>query len=262
MSEIKPYVGPYDYQEDDGTKVRLVVLRAEDYEELLKLAYPLREVETSESNPILEGLPIRVLSRDAVEIDSSTCFRAGVVYHTSKGRPYERLGWRYILKLMDEYQDPAPEPEKSDEKIDLSDIPELTDWTGAVRGKFYRPEEWCEKHKRQMVLGFYDRPNSPPGNGWYCPECADEIASHKEPASEANLEKGWLKGVLEQARTEVNARPNWQKSRIKSLEASEAKPFSGTQWEEDKLTKDILLNAWRRDCDLRDRLLALERKVK
>jgi uncharacterized protein (DUF4415 family) len=26
-----------------------------------------------------------------------------------------------------------------DEQIDLSDIPEVTDWSGAVRGMFYRP---------------------------------------------------------------------------------------------------------------------------
>ena len=29
--------------------------------------------------------------------------------------------------------------ELADEDIDFSDIPEITDWTGAVRGKFYRP---------------------------------------------------------------------------------------------------------------------------
>ncbi len=29
--------------------------------------------------------------------------------------------------------------ELADEDIDLSDIPETTDWIGAVRGKFYRP---------------------------------------------------------------------------------------------------------------------------
>ena len=29
--------------------------------------------------------------------------------------------------------------ELAEEDIDLSDIPEITDWTGAVRGKFYRP---------------------------------------------------------------------------------------------------------------------------
>ena len=28
----------------------------------------------------------------------------------------------------------------SDEDIDTSDIPEQTDWTGSVRGKFYDPE--------------------------------------------------------------------------------------------------------------------------
>lgn len=29
--------------------------------------------------------------------------------------------------------------ELADEDIDLSDIPEITDWSGAVRGTFYRP---------------------------------------------------------------------------------------------------------------------------
>ncbi|MDP2765802.1 MAG: BrnA antitoxin family protein [Brevundimonas sp.] len=29
----------------------------------------------------------------------------------------------------------------ADEDIDLSDGPEITDWTGAVRGMFYRPEK-------------------------------------------------------------------------------------------------------------------------
>lgn len=28
-----------------------------------------------------------------------------------------------------------------EEDIDLSDAPEITDWSGAVRGKFYRPEK-------------------------------------------------------------------------------------------------------------------------
>jgi hypothetical protein len=30
--------------------------------------------------------------------------------------------------------------DESDEKIDLSDIPEVLDWSKAVRGKFYRPK--------------------------------------------------------------------------------------------------------------------------
>ncbi len=29
--------------------------------------------------------------------------------------------------------------DKPDEEIDTSDIPEVTDWSGAVVGKFYRP---------------------------------------------------------------------------------------------------------------------------
>jgi uncharacterized protein (DUF4415 family) len=29
----------------------------------------------------------------------------------------------------------------SDDEIDYSDIPQQLDWTGAVRGKFYRPEK-------------------------------------------------------------------------------------------------------------------------
>jgi uncharacterized protein (DUF4415 family) len=29
--------------------------------------------------------------------------------------------------------------QKDDKDIDFSDIPEVLDWTGAVRGKFYRP---------------------------------------------------------------------------------------------------------------------------
>ena len=34
----------------------------------------------------------------------------------------------------------------SDDSIDLSDMPEVTDWSNAVRGKFYRPV------KRQVTL--------------------------------------------------------------------------------------------------------------
>lgn len=29
----------------------------------------------------------------------------------------------------------------TDDEIDFSDAPEIKDWTGAVRGKFYRPEK-------------------------------------------------------------------------------------------------------------------------
>jgi hypothetical protein len=43
----------------------------------------------------------------------------------------------------------------SDKDIDLSDIPEITDWSGAVRGKFYRP---CY---RFCTCGFYHPVDSP-----------------------------------------------------------------------------------------------------
>ena len=36
--------------------------------------------------------------------------------------------------------------ELADEDVNLSDIPEITDWSGAVRGKFYRPV------KKQITL--------------------------------------------------------------------------------------------------------------
>lgn len=34
----------------------------------------------------------------------------------------------------------------------------------------------CAKHETLMVLGFYDRPGSPPGNGWVCQQCVEETA--------------------------------------------------------------------------------------
>jgi uncharacterized protein (DUF4415 family) len=36
-------------------------------------------------------------------------------------------------------EDNARLAEMTDEDIDYSDIPPTTDWTGAVRGKYYRP---------------------------------------------------------------------------------------------------------------------------
>ena len=53
-----------------------------------------------------------------------------------------------------------------DEDIDLSDIPETTDWTGAVRGKFYRPV------KQQITLRIdadviaWFRAQTPNGRGY------------------------------------------------------------------------------------------------
>ena len=38
----------------------------------------------------------------------------------------------------------------SEEDIDTSDIPEQTDWTGSVRGKFYDPHPSRATRKRTM----------------------------------------------------------------------------------------------------------------
>ena len=54
----------------------------------------------------------------------------------------------------------------SDDEIDTSDIPEITDWTGAVRGKFYRPV------KQQITLRIdadviaWFRAQTPEGRGY------------------------------------------------------------------------------------------------
>jgi uncharacterized protein (DUF4415 family) len=53
-----------------------------------------------------------------------------------------------------------------DDTIDTSDIPEMTDWTGAVRGRFYRPV------KQQLTLRLdadiidWFRHHTPDGKGY------------------------------------------------------------------------------------------------
>lgn len=32
----------------------------------------------------------------------------------------------------------------------------------------------CPRHNETMVISFYDRPGSPPGNGWVCKSCINE----------------------------------------------------------------------------------------
>jgi uncharacterized protein (DUF4415 family) len=48
---------------------------------------------------------------------------------------------RSLMKKLTKTQakDLATLRKMKDEGIDLSDIPEITDWSNAVRGKFYRP---------------------------------------------------------------------------------------------------------------------------
>ena len=42
----------------------------------------------------------------------------------------------------------------------------------------YEPPR-CPKHNRRMMLGFYERPGGPQGNGWICPIC--QVEREKEP---------------------------------------------------------------------------------
>ena len=37
----------------------------------------------------------------------------------------------------------------------------------------------CEKHDEQMVLYFYERPGSAPGNNWFCRSCREERLSQQ-----------------------------------------------------------------------------------
>ena len=52
--------------------------------------------------------------------------------------------WKANPKLAAEVEELRKKP---DNEIDLSDIPEITDWSGAVVGKFYRP-------KRKLFVSF------------------------------------------------------------------------------------------------------------
>jgi hypothetical protein len=45
----------------------------------------------------------------------------------------------------------------------------------------------CTKHNEQMVLSFYDRPGSPPGNGWSCQSCYKERSAKEQIAKSLPL---------------------------------------------------------------------------
>lgn len=113
---------------------------------------------SDELKKLLEGLPIKVWSRDAADIYGVTQSRLYFAHVAGSGNLHHAIAARVILRLMDEYEEPKkPEPK-----------PTLME--NSTRSSFSPPR--CEKHNRQMVLAWYDRPGSPPGNGWYCPECA------------------------------------------------------------------------------------------
>jgi predicted DNA binding CopG/RHH family protein len=69
----------------------------------------------------------------------------------------------------------APEPA---ERIDTSDIPEVADWTGAVRGLFARPET------RQISIRL---------------SAADRITAHRLAASKGLPYQTYIKSLLHEA---------------------------------------------------------------
>ena len=105
--------------------------------------------------PLLEGLPIKVKSQTVIEINGFEWHRNEIKSYADNERHSvaERIGYRVILALMDKFEEPK-KPE--------------------VGGS---APPYCVEHNCQMILSVYNRPGSPPGNGWSCPECANERES-------------------------------------------------------------------------------------
>lgn len=70
----------------------------------------------------------------------------------------------------------------SDEDIDFSDIPEVTDWTGAVRGKFYRPEKQAVTIRLDSDLVAWFKAREPKYQTAVNRVLRDYMLSHRKPA--------------------------------------------------------------------------------
>jgi hypothetical protein len=55
-----------------------------------------------------------------------------------------------------------------DEDIDFTDIPEKTDWSGAVVGKFYRADQEVSDDSEGMIFSFCALPHSIGIWPWLC----------------------------------------------------------------------------------------------
>ena len=53
-----------------------------------------------------------------------------------------------------------------DDQIDLRDIPEVTDWSGAKRGLFYRPGKQQLKLRLDAGVGDWFKRRAPAGRGY------------------------------------------------------------------------------------------------
>src|SRR4051794_19047199 len=72
-----------------------------------------------------------------------------------------------------------------DERINIEDVPETADWSGAVRGRFYRPV------KRQVTLRLCGRPRVLQGHGAALPDCDQQGAAGRHAARATSPEGGY-----------------------------------------------------------------------
>ena len=149
----------------------------------------------SDLRDLIKGMPIKVLSKDDVEIDGSLWTRANVRYSCNamgidEGSIAEALGWRLILQMMDEFEEPENTGKDAIAELARQEMTYVHYRSEERQAAYRSAPPQCEKHNRQMVLSVYDRPGSPPGNGWSCPECAKELeskAAEATPESENDI---------------------------------------------------------------------------
>ena len=182
----------------------------------------------SELKKLLEGLPIRILDKNCAEIGGGRYLRSQIqrwADDEANGTSH-RLGARLILALMDEFEEPKPEVGSS-------------------------APPYCVEHNCQMILSVYNRPGSPPGNAWSCPECANERES--KPADKP----AWEPGTVLVSRTSSPEFPyrldtrtgsvedgeDWQATRLTDGEKSESH-FKYADWRIHRLPHEFKVGDW------------------
>jgi uncharacterized protein (DUF4415 family) len=70
----------------------------------------------------------------------------------------------------------------TDDEIDFSDAPEIMDWTGAVRGKFYRPEKQAVTIRLDADVVAWFKGSAPKYQTAVNRVLRDYMLSHRKPA--------------------------------------------------------------------------------
>ncbi len=70
----------------------------------------------------------------------------------------------------------------TEDEIDFSDAPEITDWTGAVRGKFYRPEKQAVTIRLDADVVAWFKGSEPKYQTAVNRVPRDYMLSHRKPA--------------------------------------------------------------------------------